>query len=509
MLRIQHFLLAFSLFALTLILSCKKDEGELKVNQAPETTFSIEEFNLSGSDRLNSIVRLAWYGSDPDGHIIGFELSQDKVNWFFTTKQDSTFQFTLNGGSDTTDIELYVRSIDNQKVKDPSPDYIKIPIKNTEPEIEFSDDLTIPDTTFLVATTEWSASDLDGEETITNVLISINGKEWHEISRTKKVISIVPVDPSTNDTTQARLYYGTEDNPASIILEGLSMNDTNKIYIKAIDQAGSESFVDTSKTFYMKGKKNDVLLVGGVESSASITPSEFYQKIFRKINVDFDLLDLLVNNGLYRPKLWNTTFRLQLSFYDKLFFFSDQSTYLNPYTGLSRMLLQFAAPSLQNYTNAGGKYMISSTFLHNQTVDDYFGVLPVQGKSTTNTNRAVLSKDSSLVSPLKDTIVVGNDTTVAWGNLKSSSFLLSNIGVYNIDPVDTEVLYRANVNKDFNSVWDDTKVIASGRRVNGNLNQIYFNIQLWRMEADYNHQSQDLFAVDLLFNQVFNVEFDK
>ena len=118
--------------------ACKKEEGDLKVNQEPETTFSIKEINLSGDDRLNSIVSLEWYGKDPDGYIVGYELSQDGNNWFYTTKQDSTFQFSLDGGADTADIELYVRAIDNENAKDPSPDYLRIPIKNTAPTIEFS-----------------------------------------------------------------------------------------------------------------------------------------------------------------------------------------------------------------------------------------------------------------------------------------------------------------------------------------------------------------------------------
>jgi hypothetical protein len=275
------------------------------------------------------------------------------------------------------------------------------------------------------------------------------------------------------------------------------MNDTNRIYIKALDQAGAESKVDTSEVFFMKAKTHDILLVGGVESSSTLTPSEFYQNVFDKINVDYDLLDLLAYNGLYRPKLWNTTFRLQLSFYDKLFFFSNESTYRNPYTNLSAMLLQFAAPSLQEFTNQGGKYMISSTFLYSSEVDDLFGVLPVQSKANSNTSSAVLRQDSALVSPNSD-----------YPDLQSSEFLMTNIGVYNIDPNDTEVLYRAQLNKNFSDPWNETKIIASGRRASGDLNQVFFNIQLWKMNADYNNQSSSLFAVDSLFHQVFNVEFN-
>jgi len=470
------------------LFSCREEE-ELKGNQAPNTTFSIEEINLSGDDRLNSIVRLSWYGKDPDGYVTAYELSEDGQNWNYTQTQDSTFQFSFSTNTDTADIELYVRAIDNEGLRDPSPDYLKIPIKNTPPVVNFDEDLSIPDTTILVATTEWKATDLDGQETITEVLISLNGRDWQNINRTKNIISIAPIDPLANDTTQAQVYYDTEESPSSVILDGLVLNDTNKLFIKVIDQAGTESAVDTSNTFFLKGKRNDVLIAGGVEAS-SVNPSIFYQNIFNQINVDYDIIDFLAYNGLYRPKIWNITFKLQLSYYDKLFFFSNESTYRNPYTNLSAMLLESAAPSLQSFANAGGKYFISTTFLYTSNIDAFVGVLPVQSKSSTSTLSAVLRQDSSLVSPLSN-----------FPDLQSNSFLLTNIGVYNIDSVDSEVLYEANINRNFSDPWNDTKIIASGRRLNGRLNQVFFNIQLWQMNKD---QSK----LEDLFDQIFNVEFN-
>ena len=472
------------------LFSCREEE-ELKGNQAPNTTFSIEEINLSGDDRLNSIVRLSWYGKDPDGYVTAYELSEDGQNWNYTQAQDSTFQFSFSGNTDTADIELYVRAIDNEGLRDPSPDYLKIPIKNTPPVVNFDEDLSIPDTTILVATTEWKATDLDGQETITEVLISLNGRDWQNINRTKNIISIAPVDPKANDTSQAVVYYDTEESPSSVILDGLVLNDTNKLFIKVIDQAGTESAVDTSNTFFLKGKRNDVLIAGGVEAS-SVNPSIFYQNIFNQINVDYDIIDFLAYNGLYRPKIWNITFKLQLSYYDKLFFFSNESIYRNPYTNLSAMLLESAAPSLQSYANSGGKYMISTTFLYNSNIEAFVGVLPVQSKSSTPPFNTALSRDSALVSPL-------NTSSSIWPNLQASNLIIP-MNVYNIDPVDTEVLYKAQLTS-FSGNWNDTKIIASGRRLNGRLNQVFFNIQLWQMNKD---QSK----LEDLFDQIFNVEFN-
>ncbi len=476
----------FSLFILTFIFSCK-DEGSDLGNKEPDTVISVEEINLTGDRRLNSLVSLSWSGFDPDGYVIGYEISFDSLNWDYTTDQDSTFQFSINAGSDTTDIQFYIRAIDNENARDQSPDYLNIPIKNSPPSVAFDNDLNIPDSVFLVATTAWAASDLDGIETITNVQISINGKAWFDINKNKKTFSLAPSDPTVSDTVEALIYYDTDQNPDNDKVQGLVVNDTNRIYIRAIDQAGTISVMDTSLSFYLKGKQNDFLVVGGLGGSARTT----YNSVLQNIGVNYDFLDLLVGNGLYRPSIWNTTFRLQLSFYDKLFFFSDESIFTNNYTNVTGLLLEFAAASLQQFANSGGKYFISTSFDHNQNIDGFVGVLPITGVSTKNYGSARLYRDSSIVSSLSN-----------FPDLKISVFSLPGVGVFNIDSLDTEVLYEAQLSdRRPTTPWPDTKIVASGRRVNGKLTQVYFSVQLWRFD-------NDITKLEDLFRQIINVEFN-
>ena len=479
------------LVSLIFFSACREEEGDPKANQAPETTFSVEEFNLSGYNRLNSIVRLSWYGKDPHGYVVAYEVSQDGTNWLRTNQQDSTFRFSLNGGSDTADIQLYVRAIDNLGLEDPSPDFVRVPIKNTPPQIAFDDDLTIADTAFIAATTEWEASDLDGDETITEVQISVNGKAWFTLSQTRTVFTLVPTDPTVSDTVSAQIYYDTEETPASGLVEGLVVNDTNKIYIRAIDQAGTVSNIDTSSTFYLKGKVNDVLVVSGVSGAINAN----YLRALDSAQIQYDYLSLLASNGIYRPKLWNVTFKLALTSYDKLFFYSNEDTYLNPYTNISNLLLEFAAPSLQAFANQGGKYFISTAFGSQVVIDGFVGLLPIQSRSATNTTNAFLMRDSALVAELPN-----------FPDIVNTQFAVPAIGTFNINTEDTEVLYRAQITEGLafpppGTPWPDTKIIASGRRVNGRLNQVFFACELNDLRPT-NQQLSDL------FNQVFNVEFN-
>lgn len=479
------------------------DKGDNLVNQAPDTQFSLEAINLSGENRLNSIVTLSWSGKDPDGYIKGFELSRDGIQWSFTTIQDSTFKFSLTPGSDTTDIELFIRAIDNEDLVDPTPDQLNIPIRNTAPTVTFSESLTIPDTAYLVATTEWNALDIDGSETITEVLLSINGLEWYPLNRTKNIISIVPIDPTATGTVDALIYYGTESNPQSKRISGLNMNDTNRLFIKSVDQAGAESIIDTSSTFFMKGKSNNFLVIGGVPDA-----NDAYRDILQNgVNLNYDFIDLAINSGANQPKIWNITFRLQLRQFSKLFLYSDESLFDNDYTNQKSFILEFAAASLLDFANQGGKYFISTSFNHNTNIDAFTGVLPIESVSTKNFGLARLyGADSALVTnviedkSLPDSLWVRD--SVNFPDLSTQFFAITGVGVFNINSADTEIIYEAQLSEGRNTnAWSDTRIVASGRRLNGKLNQVFFNVQLFELRGDP-------VKLNALFNHILNVEFN-
>lgn len=483
------FLFLFSLF----LNGCKKDGNQF--NKAPDTFFAIESINLSGDKRLNTIVRLTWYGTDPDGYIKGYELSSNGTDWNFTTSQDSTFNFSIPVNSDTTDVELQIRAIDNQNRRDPTPDKLTIPLKNTPPTASFDQNLSLPDTAFLVATTAWEAADLDGEQTITQVLLSLDGKDWVELNRREKIFSVSPVDPKATDTVDAKLYYGTNNQAEPVLLKGLSMNDTNHLFIKSIDQAGVESKIDTSTVFYMRGKVNDILVVGGINSA-----HKRYRNILNSASIAYDFLDLTFSNGANQPNIWNITFRLQLLQYEKLFFYSDETGYTNPYTNVKQILLEFAAASLQEYANLGGKYLITSYFDHDQSIDGFRGVLPIQSLSQKNYADANLLRDSFALPVDTNFPALRTQKPVA----------ITKLGLFNIDTTDTDVFYTGQlsdrrVGRNYPE-WPDTKILASARpKKLGNspserYNQIFFSVQLWEL-------NRDKAALIDLFDRIFNSEF--
>lgn len=476
----------FLVIGLAILPSCNK-EGEEKENRAPNTEFSIEEINLFGEDRLNSIVSLSWLGTDPDGYVVGYELSLDKQNWNFTTRQDSIFKFSIDPGSDTTDITLFVRAIDNEGLIDPSPDKIRIPLKNTPPEVDFDEKFILPDTANIVITLAWAATDFDGDETIISTQISLDGKRWVEISNNATTFSLAPNDPLAQDSTEALIYYGTSKQPQKEMLNKLSLNDTNRVFIRVIDQANTESKIDTSTTFFLIGKTHDLLVVGGLEAADAT-----YRSTLQAKNIDYDFLNFTAGNGIRQPNIWNITFSLQLSFYDKLFLYSDESLFTNSFTGVKNMILEFAASALQEYANAGGKYMISTSLLHSTNIDGFAGVLPIRSLSQSNFGSARFYEDSLAVGVLD-----------SLPDLKPGKFLILGPTVFDIDSADTEVIYEANLsdNTRDRGPWNDTKIFGSARRQNGKLNQVFFSLQLWELNGDQA-------ALETLFDQILNVEFN-
>ncbi len=349
--------LVFILVLIVTLAGCRR--GELKPNELPDTRLSIESINLSGENRLNSQVRLSWYGTDQDGYIKGFEISLDNQNWDFTTVQDSVFIFALETGSDTTDIDFYVRAIDNDNNTDPSPAYLSIPLKNSVPVASFNDNLSPRDTALCVSTFSWEATDPDGDQTVQQVFVRFNNGQWTEISTRENLISFVVDTSIGSGPATAQLYYGRNDEPENITIDGLQVGAENVLYIKAVDLAGSESAVDTSQSFYLRNKTPgaDVLWV----SAHTPNIAAAYRSFLNKESVQYDFLDYGSDFGSRQPVYWDPTFKLILNLYPKFFLDAPASKFPNPVTPDDVVILNYLAPIIQDYKSVGGKSLVTAS----------------------------------------------------------------------------------------------------------------------------------------------------
>lgn len=469
--------LVLSLFVL--VSSCKK--GEQLPNMAPDTQISLEKINLTGENRLNSTVNLSWFGTDVDGYIVGYEFKINEGEWLPTNLQDSTFLFDIDPDQDSTDIDFYVRAIDNEGVIDDSPAYLKIPLQNSPPVVTF-DEASLPaDTTNLVYTFRYNASDPDGNSTLKEIFLKANDGDWKSIDLNQKLISIIPTDPLTTGIGSANVYYGLETKPAFTI-EGYNNGGDNIIQLKVSDIANSESAIDSTPITYVKPQTSDLLVVSGHNQSTS----NEYTKLVSDNYGTADVVEYLREGGKYHPKFWDPTFRLLASEYDKIFIHTEEGTTSNPLTGIDAILLDFAAPIIQYLIDSDKKVLISTAFSNNTDLSIIGGVLAIDSFSGSR-GQAFFTNDSFAIS-----------ADAGYADLQPANFLLAADPFY--PALEAEVLYVGQLTP--SGGWLGPRTIAIRRRNSAsNVNLVLFTVELHKLNKIKANQNA---VISKILNEAFN-----
>lgn len=331
------------------------DKGDLLENKAPDTTISISEINLVGEDRLRSEVRMRWSGSDVDGWVTSYELSLDGATWEAVTVQDSTFNFELTPGSDTTDINFYVRSIDNDGLVDPTPAYLKVPIRNSAPTAIFDTIQTLPDTAFIALTLVLDVDDLDGAENIDSIYLKANNGSWIALPKDVSILTLMPTDPAASGPVTANVYKGADAQSVGVQLDGFLPGADNVFYLRARDIADAFSPTDTSELVFITRKTSELLVIDAHPGGSNPTPEEVIFPALSASFAAFDVMDMRTNAGANVPRFWTPTFKFTISAYDKLFWYSDGSA-----VGIE--LLEDAAGAIQSYLSNNGKLLLNTSF---------------------------------------------------------------------------------------------------------------------------------------------------
>lgn len=455
------------------------DKGSLKSNRAPDSKIALESINLEGQARLNSVVRLSWFGTDRDGYITGYEISFDNQNWQYTTSQDSTFRFTIPAGSDTVDIDFYVRAIDDKGSTDPTPAYLRIPLKNSIPEASFDTDNFPYDTAISVVTYRWFSSDPDGDETIVSAEMKWNDGDWYEIDPQQPLVTFVA---DTTSAGTATVYYGNNPFAETNQINGYRLDDDNTLYLRVRDIAEAYSPVDTSESVYIKKPSSELLVISGQPTSVS----QVYRPLLNNLGLNYDFLDFGANGGEFQPKFWSPTFRLLLMQYEKAFVYTDASLFNNAATGQNSMLLTFMAQGVQQFTDAGRKLLVSTTFASTSDLSSIRGIYPVEDIVISN-GQVRITNDSAIYP------VIGSQ----YPTLQPQNIL---IGIYPIvKTADAEAFYRAQLTKI--SGWTGDNLVGVRRKFNGNVNHVFFGVGLYQFNKDLN-------TLEDLFDEILINDFD-
>lgn len=466
----------------TLISSCEM--GSPIDNFPPKTTMFLDEINLTGEQRLNTFVRLHWLGDDRDGYVVGYEVTLDGQNWRFTPNTDSTFRFELSAGSDTTDITVQVRAVDNDGAVDPDPASLVIPIQNTAPVAGFDSTTLIPDTVFSIWSTLWFADDFDGTESIDSIFIRANDGPWYPLASNIRLATFRPMDPFSEADQDVQLFVGTNAEEQAEALTGLRMNDDNVMYLRVKDIAGSFSEIDTSNQFFLRPQRGDLLLVDAHGNSGA---DNTYRDILGQVDPNHDIIDILENT----PRFWNPTFSLLLEEYDKVVWYSSG----RPIGATGDLIaLEVAADEIQRFLNGGGKLMVSlevpSIFTSAERETSIIsGFSPIDSLDA-GASLVRLSIDSALV-PVGDLA----------GLFKP---LVSNAIITGVDPFIpkgmNDALFVGELSERRQPYQGATTMAATSTFSNGEIQQVFFSAELHRLNKDPEALRQ---CFDVILNNLF------
>ncbi len=432
-------------------ISCYEEMPNVPVGNKPPTTKVFLDPDSSIS-KQPSKIKLHWTGDDPDGIIVGYYFSFDGINWTFTTKNDSLFELKIgavdtvynfrvaavdNNGNNKYDSQINQYNINfgpepftdlngnNQWNEgeayidigsvDPHPAMLVLPIKNSAPIITWNVLSTLPDSSFPAMSFGWNVSDLDGEETITNIKIALNDTvNAVLLNGAIRTITIRTKDFGNNNPLMDILIDGNSNNIAPVKLPGLVFNNNNRFFVQAEDISGAKSdwisLPDSSHNWFVKKPKGKFLIVDNykiVDDAAS-----FYNAMMDSIGLTdkYDILDLQTAKLPYL----NTTFLETSKLFSGVLWYADNDPSLD-----------VANVTVPNYIEAGGKIFFSMQFPNTIDLSQIQGFLPFIEIDT-----------SYYASTIGVNKTIGSVDTTKYPNLLSNrsfarvrSFKLSNVGV--------------------------------------------------------------------------------
>lgn len=448
---------------LIFFLSCKK--GEKLNNQAPETYLFLDKIELSGQDRLNSIVQLHWFGEDKDGIVKFYEFSINGGEWQITTKTDSTFRLEINNGADSSDIRFEVRAVDDQNLKDPTPASLIIPIKNTAPVISFNTSYYPTDTTFPVLTFLWDVFDIDGKSTIDSIYLKVNNGNWITLSPNVSMVTVIPLNPKINGKQDARVYLQYEKNSYSQILQDFEVNGNNQFYLKAKDKGSLFSEIDSSKIFFVQNQRSDIILVDGVGTTPR--PIQLYGPIIDQLYGAYDYLDL--TKAVNFPKMTITL--------DWWFLQHKEIFWYAPSTVTQLDYIERSESVIQNSLNAGRKFLFSIPVPKNLDPNSsIYRFSPIDSLT--------IQKDAFMLNTAE--AIPDPQNAVNYPTLKNTGpGLISQISPFYPKPA-AKVIYRANLTAGSGNWNDSTIVAAKFLNLQNKTNLIFFVIPLDKLNGNSN-----------------------
>ncbi len=441
-----------------LFLNFEADRIDTVVSDTSGDTTFVQVRHLA--DTTTSQQVLFWWGEDPDGEIAAYHYRWNfQDNWTRTTAETDTFFLPLQISYDEFVFE--VKAEDNEGTLDPTPATLRIPVANSPPEIEFAIDSNptagsnpnVTHITFPTRTFAWSASDLDGLETINQIRYRLDSTNtWTYLDGSISNITLTDIEPGNHT-----------------------------FYVQAIDTAGAFSnllqFPDSTDTAAPNGWRveepiGDYLLIDDYKLDDGST-HKFYT----------DLLDSLVGAGNYSSfEVGSDEKALPNATTDQVAMFAYFKTVIW-YHYSEAPNLPSADGALRTYLETGGNALISSIF-----IDTDYTFTSIDSNWVINPSGRMLT---GLEINLVDLTVTDSVATLPTLQLKTSALIARRVSAYYpatlFDGEQSQDLFILQDPRSGNDAWAGNPPIAQLFQPSpGSGQSIFFSLPLHLCDGNSN-----------------------
>jgi len=315
--------------------------GTRKANVPPHTVLFVN----GPVDTVNHVVHLFWFGTDPDGSVVGFEWKMlnprvpADTSWHFTVATDTVF--TVFADSGFANPLFSVRAIDNDGARDPNPPRQTFLFSNQAPTVQLVQKPLPTDTTFASVSVTWTANDPDGDASKLTYLVWLDGNQ-----NTPEI------------TTGQSLTMPT----SRFLVNGTLTTGKRRLFVRAIDDGGRAGPPD-SVTWTVRrpvtGSRARLLIVDDVPRTnpANLRFDTLYSNSAGRVGLTTDQYTIL---RLDTTQPFKTAADVEQTFKQ----FETVVWYRGNEITISS-LLAMAEPGIGDYLDAGGRFYLDGLYLFN------------------------------------------------------------------------------------------------------------------------------------------------
>ena len=251
--------------AMPLVAGCEKDAGSLPPNVTPTTYLHVQGADL---DTVEYRQILHWWGSDPDGSVIGYCIRWDgewqppaeaircafDESFIFTTATTDTFVVPIGGAYGERTFSVH--AVDDDRNVDLEGNSQRFKLFNRPPELAWSSEINRPVTSLPAVSFAWTFEDLDGPDTVIGFRYWLDGN-----------------DPDTLVTADTMLTLGVDDFDERF--------GERTLFVQALDEALAKSNVLTHTWTVERPPQQRYLLIDNVSSGTpgAATEDGYYRNL--------------------------------------------------------------------------------------------------------------------------------------------------------------------------------------------------------------------------------------